>query len=344
MSVRLNRVEATMRGPERNAGGSERNSCPPILHFSTDLLPPTERLAQWQDVVGRTLTGCVSSPIGEDFRADFGLVAGDGVRLALCNLHDVRNYRDKDCTRDGDDDFVFFLMLDGAARLEHEDERVTLSRGEGVLARFDRTLDTSWPDARVMLIRLARDAMGAGAPDRAFGLLRPRDNPWMRLLDQYVRTAWQGAGQAGGLPPMMARHIAELVGAACTTQAPENVRAREAAVHARVAAMCEVIRTRFADPCLSMRKVAASQGLSERGGYLAFAARGVDFTEFLHAVRLDRSRELLVETPARVIDVAYAVGFSDPSHFHRLFKRRFGCTPGEARQLALSETPATQVK
>jgi transcriptional regulator GlxA family with amidase domain len=52
--------------------------------------------------------------------------------------------------------------------------------------------------------------------------------------------------------------------------------------------------------------------------------------------RLDRAHELLRSTFLTVKEVMAAVGWSDPSHFCREFKRRFGVAPRAARVSARS--------
>src|SRR5689334_6940174 len=47
--------------------------------------------------------------------------------------------------------------------------------------------------------------------------------------------------------------------------------------------------------------------------------------------RLDRARELLLRTCLSVKEVMGLVGWNDPSHFGREFKRRFGVGPLELR-------------
>lgn len=54
-------------------------------------------------------------------------------------------------------------------------------------------------------------------------------------------------------------------------------------------------------------------------------------------VRFEIARDLLRETDEKVIDVAAAVGFGDPSHFTRMFRRIAGVTPSEFRK---AERPA----
>lgn len=47
--------------------------------------------------------------------------------------------------------------------------------------------------------------------------------------------------------------------------------------------------------------------------------------------RLKKAADLLVTTDQSVEQVARAIGYESLSHFHRAFKRRFGCTPAEYR-------------
>src|SRR5262249_24493521 len=53
--------------------------------------------------------------------------------------------------------------------------------------------------------------------------------------------------------------------------------------------------------------------------------------------RLDASRELIGETFLTIKEVMAAVGWNDPSHFSREFKRRFGCAPSDLRETAAAE-------
>lgn len=65
---------------------------------------------------------------------------------------------------------------------------------------------------------------------------------------------------------------------------------------------------------------------------------GIPPHQYLMKLRLERAREALVESDARVIDVAIELGFTSPSHFARAFARRYGMAPAAFRQLA-RETP-----
>lgn len=55
-------------------------------------------------------------------------------------------------------------------------------------------------------------------------------------------------------------------------------------------------------------------------------------SDFIRYMRLHRAMDLLKNNAGTVAEVAYSVGYSNPSHFSRRFHEQFGLTPGEARK------------
>jgi YesN/AraC family two-component response regulator len=51
--------------------------------------------------------------------------------------------------------------------------------------------------------------------------------------------------------------------------------------------------------------------------------------EFLRTLRLKRAAQLLKQTAGTVTEIAYAVGFTNPSHFSKIFRQQFGQSPSE---------------
>ena len=64
---------------------------------------------------------------------------------------------------------------------------------------------------------------------------------------------------------------------------------------------------------------------------------GLSTSEFVRNIRLEQAARLLREQKINVTQVAYAVGFSNLSHFSTLFHRHFGMSPKE-----FAETRETQ--
>ena len=79
---------------------------------------------------------------------------------------------------------------------------------------------------------------------------------------------------------------------------------------------------------LSVDELADRCGLSYRGFTAAFRqATGMTVLQHLHRLRLaDACQRLQAGEP--IIHAAYAAGFNDLAHFHRVFKRNLGLTPG----------------
>jgi AraC-like DNA-binding protein len=65
------------------------------------------------------------------------------------------------------------------------------------------------------------------------------------------------------------------------------------------------------------------------------------FAAHLRAVRLRNAAELLAHQPLTVTDVARLVGYRQPSHFVKAFRRRFGITPGAFRDAARRDAAIT---
>ncbi|WP_221796435.1 helix-turn-helix transcriptional regulator [Oceanobacter mangrovi] len=82
------------------------------------------------------------------------------------------------------------------------------------------------------------------------------------------------------------------------------------------------------DPLLNIDLVAGQVGVSRRTLNRLFNAEQTTPTRWLWAQRLERSKVMLeARQDIRVTDVALNCGFSDFSHFSRVFKSRFGVTP-----------------
>jgi AraC family transcriptional regulator len=57
--------------------------------------------------------------------------------------------------------------------------------------------------------------------------------------------------------------------------------------------------------------------------------------QFVLRHRIERAKEMLGSTEARVLDVTLACGFKTQQHFTRVFRRMCGITPAEFQREAL---------
>jgi AraC family transcriptional regulator of arabinose operon len=89
------------------------------------------------------------------------------------------------------------------------------------------------------------------------------------------------------------------------------------------------------DGPLTLQDLAASVQLSaSRFAHLFREETGLPPKRFCHKLRMERARLLLEDSSLSVRQVMYQVGFRDPSHFSRDFRRFHGAAPSELRRTA----------
>ncbi|MCD9025372.1 response regulator transcription factor [Cohnella silvisoli] len=58
---------------------------------------------------------------------------------------------------------------------------------------------------------------------------------------------------------------------------------------------------------------------------------GVNFRDLLCQYRIEKAKEMMKQAEIKTFEIAYEVGFKDPSHFSQAFKRTVGVSPSEYR-------------
>jgi AraC-like DNA-binding protein/ligand-binding sensor protein len=58
---------------------------------------------------------------------------------------------------------------------------------------------------------------------------------------------------------------------------------------------------------------------------------GINFTDYLSRVRIEKSKNLLLNPNLRISEIAFEIGFQSLTHFNRVFKRITGQSPTEYR-------------
>ncbi len=89
----------------------------------------------------------------------------------------------------------------------------------------------------------------------------------------------------------------------------------------------QLIETYLDEDNSDIRLAASIIGCSVRTLQRRLSEYDLSYREILQQARISRATTLLREPSRKIIDVAYAVGYDDPSHFARAFKRMVGITP-----------------
>jgi len=83
-------------------------------------------------------------------------------------------------------------------------------------------------------------------------------------------------------------------------------------------------------------EIAATTGISIRSLQRKLSAAGLTYSQLVEAARYERAIELLRTSDVKIIEVAFASGYSDPAHFTRAFRRMSGTTPRRFRNEAIA--------
>lgn len=93
----------------------------------------------------------------------------------------------------------------------------------------------------------------------------------------------------------------------------------------------EFIRDHHAER-LSLGQVAAAVHTSSFYFCKMFKkATGINFTDYVSRIRVEKAKNLLLNPNLRVSEIAYEVGFQSLTHFNRVFKKIIGQSPTEYR-------------
>ena len=84
---------------------------------------------------------------------------------------------------------------------------------------------------------------------------------------------------------------------------------------------------------LTLCEVADAVHLSKN--YFSFLFRnqtGLTFTQYVNRLRVEKSKEYLLETTLPIVEVMLRVGFDDQSYFSKVFKRNTQLSPQQYRE------------
>ncbi len=105
-----------------------------------------------------------------------------------------------------------------------------------------------------------------------------------------------------------------------------------------VGSLRQVLMTYLHEPKLSIELAAALCHTSKRSLQRRLAESGTSYSKVLEHARYDVASRMLQEPDTTVTDVARQLGYSDPTHFARAFRRIAGVSPRAYRKAQLSRT------
>lgn len=130
--------------------------------------------------------------------------------------------------------------------------------------------------------------------------------------------------------PLPASAMADQIGTLLALAGGKSRTANTSHRAAMLRRLRSTMNDQFQDAALTPTLVARDHGVSVRYLHTLFAEADTSFCTELMVVRLDRASTMLRDRRfdgLAMSEIAWRCGFKDPSHFARLFRRRFGTAP-----------------
>jgi AraC-like DNA-binding protein len=315
------------------------------IHFSTDDLPPRDRVRFWCDFFAQQAHHFTPGEVPDPnaFRAEAsGQVSGAFALLDIeSGLERVRRTA-ADVAKDEAEAFYIRrfrrpMIWKAAPKstpvdLVHAPGDFCVSSSEW---RFDAESQGPASFALLVIPEAALSPLLAGGR-----LARPFRLPAVSPLGSLLSAAFDAANAqipllSDALGEAVLRNLSGLVALACGASDEGEEQGRESLQSAQLAAVRRHIDLNLADPDLTPASAAAACGVSLRKLHRLFEPTGISFTRYVARHRLLKCREAVAAatgTGRSVVDIAFGWGFSSMATFYRAFASEFGAAPVALRE------------
>jgi AraC-like DNA-binding protein len=247
-----------------------------------------------------------------------------------------------DIRRDGLDHFSLILSVSWWGSASQDGPAMTrLSVGDCALVNMSRPFSYENQFARFIVLRIPRrlltSTIGFEPPD---AVSWRGDTLAVRLLSQLI-LAQDSDPIAASAEHHMQLAICDLVGALVGSNDLLTYSSYKEKMFTRIR---DIVKSHFTDPQFGPREVAVEAGVSLRYLQKFFTARGTTCSRLIQSLRLEHAARLvrrrnLTRSGQPLTDIAHLSGFQDYSHFSRIFRHRFGHSPGAEADLDQNSTP-----
>ncbi|MGY4629214.1 AraC-like DNA-binding protein [Bradyrhizobium sp. USDA 4486] len=244
--------------------------------------------------------------------------------------------------RGGMDHYHVTLCLEGEMWFSSGRREVTLKPGDICLLDMgppNRTVlrgGSGRTHLRAIILPRAMLAPRLAHPDAATAVLLPAEHPHARLLASHFAALMLPPDPEAGSVEATIEAIADIVASAAGGAADIATGVERAERHLYLAMIKRHIAHNLETDALTVQELCRHFQISRATLYRLFEADG-GLAHYIRERRLDLAFRQMISPSAedkRLIDLAVDLRFSSDSTFIRAFRRKFGVTPGELREMA----------
>jgi len=317
-----------------------------LFRWSTEMMPEPARFSTLREEFARpNLALDVIDHSGGLPRIDVAYLPLGGVGVCSLVTTPAEFVRHDHHLKNSCDQFGLNIIETGPVQFANAGQEHVYGAGSACLIDRGKPLRVFGPrGGRVKFVVVQADALKslvAHPEDLSGWPLRP--GPALSLLKAYLRSLTSFKTQPSTeLSSAIGVHLLDLVAATLgPTAEAAHIVAERGVKAARLQAIQAEIARRFDEANFDLDDVAGMLGISRRCVQKLLEVTGKSFTEHLAECRLERAFAMLTDPRhphSTILDIAFAVGFGDVSHFNRTFRRRFGDTPSGVRAASTMRT------
>lgn len=312
--------------------------------WTTKNRPARDQYGYWREVICQAFTVLDPIPHSRESGFESSVTASD---IAGVTVSEVTS-KAQTVIRGGreirkllSEEFYVILQLAGGCRVTQANREAVIRPGEFFMIdateRYRLDFD-DWnilcftvPHSRMLpLMRSAREAV----------VVRGFEDGGIGSITRSYMQSLKGISEALPEPvkELTTTHLLNLLAMTFAPLAKTEECGRESLRQGLKGAVDGYIASNLANPRLSVAMVAERFHLSPRSLHRLFEETGRSFTQSVLDGRLKRAANLLADSSRElaVSEVAYRAGFSDLSHFCKTFRRHFGVSAGQFRQLPIA--------
>ncbi len=299
--------------------------------WSTEQTQPGKALSFWKDIIRENLLDLqIDSTRHADFYGHIAKCSLGAVQANFISVSQQRVWRAREGGKLGADAMFHLIHLRrGIQFVEHCGKSQRLEPGDCLLVDCRSGFSFDFPEGvEALVLEIRKDWIQGWLPDpeEAAGHILGRNSGWGATL----------ASALGNLTPTLTdinlprSAIAEQIAVLLALSTSPKASAPTTHKRTLLKRASELLRERCHEPELDPTAIAAALGLSRRYIHVLFAAAGTTFSQELYNCRLLRAERLLLDRRydgVGIAEIAWNCGFSEPSHFTRRFRQRFGVSP-----------------